>query len=237
MLGHPALLPPLIGRDAQRKAFFAQQHVAAVARIAAPDGVVLGELEDVATFFAQFTFSVQPPDKIVAVAQHIKDLLADTGHNGHADDDVDRIGDFNAHFGKRRTDRAHGKRNHIHVPAFHRTAENIGSHGIGLFGRHPVVGRAGVFFPAGADIGAAFNARNVVERRTVVIAAGQFFFAELDELTGLHRLLAQLLELLLAAVDPDNLVGLHQVPRHVDELQDLFIGGQCHGKTSIPIFS
>ena len=48
MLGHPALVLALVGGDAQREALLAQQHVAAVAGVDGPDGVVLGELDDVA---------------------------------------------------------------------------------------------------------------------------------------------------------------------------------------------
>lgn len=48
VLGHPAFLVALVAGDAQCEAFFAQQHVSAVAGVDGPDGVVLGELDDVA---------------------------------------------------------------------------------------------------------------------------------------------------------------------------------------------
>ena len=43
MLGHPALIAALIGGNAQGKAFFTQQHVAAVAGVDRDDGIVLRE--------------------------------------------------------------------------------------------------------------------------------------------------------------------------------------------------
>ncbi len=48
MLCHPALGLALVGSDAQREAFFTEQHVPAVCGVDGPDGVVFREVADVA---------------------------------------------------------------------------------------------------------------------------------------------------------------------------------------------
>ena len=96
MLGHPALVLGLIGGYAQGKALLAQEHVAAVAGVHADDIVVLGEVADVALLLVDVHLAVQALHPVGAVAQHVQDLLAGAGHDGHVQHNVDGVGDLNA---------------------------------------------------------------------------------------------------------------------------------------------
>ena len=70
----------LVGSDAQRKALFAQQHVAAVAGVDGPDGVVLREVDDVAVLLIDVRFGVQAADKVVGLSPRcLKRLLRPCG--------------------------------------------------------------------------------------------------------------------------------------------------------------
>ena len=62
----------------------------------------------------------------------------------------------------------------------------------------------------------------------MVDAARQLFLVELDELAGDIRLAAQLLELRLRAVDPEDLVRLHQRAALLDPVGDIMVDRICH---------
>ena len=228
MLRHPAFVLALEGRDAQRKALFAQQDISAVAGVDGPDGVVLGELEDIALVGVQRALAVETADEIIGIAQLVQDFLAHAGHDGHADDHIDGIGDLDAHLGKAGSHRAHAEGDHIHGPPLHGAAQHIGSHLISLLGIHPVVGGAAVRLIAGADKGAAFHAGHIVQRRTVIVAARELLLVQLDQFSGGHGLPAQTFQLFLAAVDPDDPIGAGQRFGVLNKLQDGFVRGQGH---------
>ena len=99
MLGHPSFGLCLVGSDAQRKALLAHQRVAAVARIDRPDGVVFGEMAEVALGGIQLGLGMQAADPVVRLPQLIEGALARAGHDKHRKGDVDRIGHLNADFG------------------------------------------------------------------------------------------------------------------------------------------
>ncbi len=228
MLSHPAFVFALEGRDAQRKALFAQQNVSAVAGVDGPDGVVLGELEDIALVGVQGALAVETADEIIGIAQLVQHLLAHAGHDGHADDHIDGVGDLDAHLGKAGSHRAHAEGDHIHGPPLHGAAQHIGSHLIGLLRIHPVVGGTAVRLIAGADKCAALHTSHIVQRRTVIVAARELLLVQLDQFSGGHGLPAQTLQLFLAAVDPDDTIGASQLFGVLNKLQDGFVRGQGH---------
>lgn len=76
MFRHPALVLAQIGRDAQRKALFAQKHVAAVTGIDRPDGVILGEMQNVAFAFVDIRSRVQAFDEIAVLAHGFQNVFA-----------------------------------------------------------------------------------------------------------------------------------------------------------------
>ena len=211
MLGKPAFLSAEVRRDTQRKALLAQKHIAAVAGVHGNDGVVLREVADIALLGVDVALAVQTADPVLAVAQRVKDCLAHAGHDRHAHHHIDGVGDLDAVFGKGRTDCAHGIGDDIHGATVIGALRNVVKQRICLVRRHPVVGRAGVFFFFGANEGSALHARHIIRVGAMQIAARQLFFIQLNELAGLARLCAQHLQLCLTAVDPHNLVRLQPI--------------------------
>ena len=60
------------------------------------------------------------------------------------------------------------------------------------------------------------DAGDIVNGGAMEIAAGKLLLVELHEFAGRNSLGAQLFELLLAAVDPDNMVGIDELFHLVD---------------------
>ena len=77
MLSHPALVLALVGSDTQSEALLAQQNVSAVSGVDGPDGVLLGELNDVALLGINVSLGVQTANEVVgSVAQVLESLSA-----------------------------------------------------------------------------------------------------------------------------------------------------------------
>ena len=91
-----------------------------------------------------------------------------------------------------------------------------------------MVGGAGILFLAGADEGAAFHTGHVVDGSAVQIAARQLLLVQLNHLTGLAGLLAKAFQLLLRAVDPDDLIGSDQLFHFVKPSQHGLIVGHLY---------
>ena len=89
MLSHPAFLPALVGRYAQRKALLAEQNISAVCGIDGYDRVVLREVANIALFGVNVAFCVKSANPVVAVAEHVKHFLSDACHYAHVEYDVD----------------------------------------------------------------------------------------------------------------------------------------------------
>ena len=234
MLSHPALVAALVGRDAQRKAFFAQQHIPAVAGVDRNDGVVLREVADIPLFFHDVAFAVQAAHPVVTVAQGFQHILAHPGHDGHIQHDVDGVGQLDAVFGEGRPHRTHGIGDDVHRTSLVAAAGDIVEHFIRFIGIHPVIGGAGLFLGGGADKGTALHPGHVVDRGAVEIAAGQFLLVELEHLAGGAGFGAQGVQLILRTVDPNDLVGLHERDLVLDPGEDGRIFGQCVGHRMIP---
>ena len=235
MLGHPALIFRLIRGDAQREALLAEQHVAAVAGVDGPDGVVLGELDDIAVFLVHLRFGVQAADKIVGcLAKLVERLLPHTGHDIHVEHNIDRISQLDADLGERGADRAHAIRDDVHGTALHRAVKQLAQlvvHDVWVL---PVVGRAGVLFFARTNERASFDACDIVDSRPMQQAAGQLFRVEGFHLAGGERLVAQFFKLRLASVDPNNLVRFDKRLHFLNPVEDIFVVG--HAFTPLNVF-
>ena len=96
MLCHPALIAPEVGSDTQGKAFLAQQDISAVTGVYGTDGVILREVYDVTIFLVDIGFRMEPFYKVGAVTQFFIDLGADTGHDHHIQNDINRIGELDS---------------------------------------------------------------------------------------------------------------------------------------------
>jgi hypothetical protein len=83
-------------------------------------------------------------------------------HDPHAQDDVDRVSNFEADFGQGRIGRPHDVRDDEHRAAFHRAPQHPVQFRVGLVGLGPIVGRAGFLFRRRADQRELLNPRHVV---------------------------------------------------------------------------
>ena len=89
MLSHPAFLSAEVRSDAERKALLAEQNVSAVARVDRPNGIVLREVADIAVLFIEVSLCVQTLDEVGAVAERFENVVADSRHDQHVENDVD----------------------------------------------------------------------------------------------------------------------------------------------------
>ena len=169
VLGQPAFLSSHVRRNAQRKALFAEQRIAAVARAVRPDLARLGVMHDVLGFVARpghvclasrkwRAHGVHAGHKFTLHTQHIKHRLAHAGHDFHVDGHVRAVRQFNANVRNRRAEWAHAERHHVHGAAVHAAVEQRIQRGAHLGRVGPVVRRAGVFFFGRANVGAVFHA-------------------------------------------------------------------------------
>ena len=107
MLSHPALFPALIRSDSESEALLAEKNVSTVSRVYGNNCVILRELADISLFGIDITFCMETANPIVAVTEYIENFLADTGHDSHVENNIDRVGKLNTDLCKRRTDRSH----------------------------------------------------------------------------------------------------------------------------------
>ena len=231
MLGHPALFLAQVRGDTERKALFAQKHVSAVSGVDRHDRVVFGEMHDVSLFGIDVALAVEALDEIAVFTQLFEAGGADPRHDFHVENDVNGVGDFNAYFGERRPDHAHGIGNDVHRSALHLAAGDLLDHLISFIGRHPFddgMRHRVLFFPR-ADKRSVLYAGDVVFRGSVQIAIGQKLLVELEDFSGSHGLRAQSVSLRLAAVDPDDFVRLSKRRAVFNKLQNLFVVGHHIG--------
>ena len=229
VLGHPAFLHALVRGNAQRKALFAQQHVAAVTRVDGPNGVFLRELHNVAVLGVNVGLGVLAAHEIVRfIAQLLQRFHTHTRHDVHVQHNVDGIRHFNAHLGERRANGAHAVRNDIHGAALHHAGIHGDELGFHLAGLHPIVDGGGVFLVFGADERAVLHAGHVVLCGVVQHAARQQLFVQRLHLARAERLFAQSLQLFFRAVNPHNFIRGHEVFHFLDPGEDVFVVRQCH---------
>ena len=89
MLSHPALFPALVRSNAERKALFAEKNVSAVSGVDRNNGVILGELADIALFGVNIAVDAcRPRTQSFDVAQNVEHLLTYAGHNSHVENNI-----------------------------------------------------------------------------------------------------------------------------------------------------
>ncbi len=81
-------------------------------------------------------------------AQLFRGDRAHPGHDPHAQDDVDRVGDFVTDLGQGRLGRSHDVRHDEHRPPAHRAFQHAVQFAVGLGRIGPIVGRAGFLLPS-----------------------------------------------------------------------------------------
>ena len=216
MLGHPALVAAEVGRDAQREALLAQQHVSAVAGVDRPDGVVLGEVADVSVVLIHRRAGMQALDEVAVGAHRVEHGGAHAGHDQHVEHDVDRVGQLNAVLGERAADNAHRVGDDVHRLAGVGVAEERGELVVALLRGHPVVRGAGVLLLRGADEGAVLYTRDVIDGGSVQIAARQLLLIELEKLAGRAGLGSERFRLLVGPVDENDLGRIRERDHFVE---------------------
>ena len=219
VLREPALVAGDRRRDPQRVALLPEQRVAAVAGAVRPDLAGLREVDDVLRRRVAGPRHVglagreRRPDRVQArhvVARRpdgVERRGAHPGHDLHVDDDVGRVRDLDAQAADRRPDGPHRERDHVHGPAPHGAAEEVGERRPHLVGVAPVVGRARVRRVAGADERAVLDPRDVAGIRTGQEAVRPKGRIEPSERAGLDERVAERLVLGLGAVAPVDRVG------------------------------
>ncbi len=246
MLGEPALVARDHRGDAQREALLAEQRVAAVAGAVRPDLARLGEVDDpllvrVArpgrVLLARLERSaerVHARDELAVVAEHVERGLAGAGHRAHADRDVRRVGDLDADVRQRRAERAHAERDDVHRAPVHAAAEQAVEDPAHLGGVLPVVRRARVLFPLGADEGAVLDPGHVGRVGGGPEGIRPLRVVQRDERPGLHQLPAQRLGLGVGAVEPVDRVRLAQPGDLVHPPEQACVAGGCvHGQRHV----
>ena len=234
MLSHPALVLALEGSNTQSEALLAQQNISAVSRVDGPNCIFLRELNDITVLRINISLGVQTTNEVVGgFAQILESLYAHTSHDVHVQNNINRVSQLNANLSQRRTDRAHGVRDHVHGSALHYAVIQRDELCLHLFRIHPVVGRASAFLGLGADESTIFYTCNVVRESTVVQTARQLLRIQLVHLVTVafrqrSYFFCQGIQLFLRAVDPYDLFRLCQSDHFVNPLQYIFIVCQCH---------
>ena len=91
-----------------------------------------------------------------------------------------------------------------------------------------MVGGPCVLLPAGTDKGAVLHTGHIIDRGAVQIAVGQKRLVQLFQLARGAGLGPERVDLFLAAVDPDHLIGLGHRGHISDPVQDRTILRRCH---------
>ena len=241
MLGEPALVPRHHRGDAQREALLAEQRVAAVAGAVRPDLARLREVRD------RGVVGVARPRHVGgarlergadgvhagherAVRPERVERALDARHDAHARGRVGRVGQLHADLRRRRAERAHRERHHVHRATAHGAAEAVAqlrSQGLGLA---PVVGRAGIV--DARDVGAILDPRDVARVRASEEGAGAQRLVEFREGAGLHQHGGEASALGLGAIAPDDVLGRQQLLPLGDPVEQATVlgagGGHWH---------
>ena len=139
------------------------------------NGVIFGEVHDVTLFGIHVAFAVEPFDKVAVFSERFQTIGSYARHDRHIEYNVNGVGHFNSDFGKRRADNAHGVGNDIHGASFHLSARDLAAQRVGFDRIHPIIDGTRVVLILTADKRTRFHTRNVVFRRAVIVATGQFF--------------------------------------------------------------
>ena len=194
--------------NAQRKAFFTEQSIAAVARAVRPNFARLRIVHDVLGFVARpfhigltlrqgRAYAVHAGHEVAVSTQHLIHRAAHAGHDALVDGHIGAIAQFDADMRDMRTQRPHRKGHHIQGASAHATVKQGLQSGAHLGRCHPVIGGAGVFLVLAANIGAVFYARHIAGVGQGQEAVRAFGRIELGKGAGIDQALAEHLVFLL----------------------------------------
>ena len=219
MLGEPALVASHHRRDPQRVALLAQQGVAAISGAVAPDGPLLGEVDDV------FDVVAWPGDVLDAGRQGHADgvqrghevrleflhglhhLGAHPCHDLHGNRDIGRVRDLDPELRVRGVHVPHAEGDDIHGPSHHAAVVQLGHDGLHLLGVHPVVGGAGIVLVHRTDECGVLDAGDVVRIGARIDGAWLLARIQPDDRTGLDEPFYKTLVFLIGAVEEVNRAG------------------------------
>ena len=206
--------------------FFAEQDVAAVTGADGDDRVVLRKMADEAALRVDVE---QRMDAAIELGvglfpEPLGRLPAHPRHDAHAQDDIDRIGNFKADLGQRRVRRAHDVGHDEHGAPAHRALQHAVQLAVDRRRLSPVVGRAGFLFRRRADEGELFDARDIVRVGTMQITTGIFLLVELDQYSLPAGFAEQVLVLRLGTVAPENIFGLRERLDLVHPIENCLVG-------------
>ena len=171
---------------------------------------------------------VEAFDKVAVLAKRVKAHLAYAGHYVHIEYYVNRIGNLDADFGKVAADNAHRIGDNVHCSALHRAACDFIGKLVSFPGIHPVVNRTCVLFIFGTYKRSVLYTRNVVDFRAVQIAVRQKIFVEFNKLPAGYSLFFKGLNLVRAAVNPYNFIGLGKLRALGNKVENFLVFGKCH---------
>ena len=215
MFREPALVPGHDRRDTQGVALLAEQGITTVTRPERPDLAGFREVSDVfrgvtrprnvgGTVLQRSAQRMNRGNKEAVLAELFEGGSSHTSHRAHRNDDVRRVGDFDAKGGDMRPKRAHAEGHDIHRATAHRALEEALELGPHLGRVHPVVRRTGVGGVFGADVGAVFDAGHVIRVGGGVEAVRPLVVVQPDERPLLDQKAGQPIELGFRSIAPLN---------------------------------
>ena len=185
-------------------------------------------MNDVSVLFVDISASVKTLDVVSALAESLKNVVANACHNKHVKYNVDRVCKLDTVLCEGGAYYTHGVGNNVHCASLHRALVKLGELFLALCGIHPVVDVTCVFLLGSTDKGSPCNTCNVVNSGAVEVATGKLFLIQLDDLAGSTSLSSESICLLFAAVDPNDLVGLSHSGHIVDPIKNILVVGRCH---------
>ncbi len=226
MLGQPALLPRQVGADAQGQALLGKKNIPAVTGADRNDRVVLREMANQAACRVQLEEGMRSaiPFRLRFGLEQVERHLPHAGHDPHAQDNVDGIGDLKPDLGQRRPGRPHDVGNDEEGSTPHRALEHLVQPGVGLARVGPVVGRAGFLLCRGADESELFHPGDVVRMGAVQVGPRFFLLVKLEQGALEAGLSQEVIVFLLRAVAPENVVGIGQGLHLVHPVEDFLEG-------------
>ena len=161
--------------------------------------------------------------EVTVCTQHVIDRFAHARHDAHVNGNIRRVGQLDADVRNRRAQRAHGKWHNVQCAALHATGEQTAERRTHLLWRHPVIGRACVFFVLRTNISAVFYARYIRW-----VGVGQITVRALGRIEFFHRagcdhLAAQTIIFFLRAIAPDDACRLRQRSDFCDPIDELLV--------------
>ena len=178
MFRHPTFIARDVRGNPERKAFLAQQRIAAIAGAIRPDFAGLGKVNDVLLrvawpgniFLAGSQRSAHAMDAghhaLLVFIDFFENIDPDASHDSHIHDYVRRIGELHTDLRHRTAHWPHAEGQHVHGSSLHAAVEfllQLAAHGVGIF---PIVGGPGIVLRQRTDKRPVFHPGHVRRRRS-----------------------------------------------------------------------